>query len=99
MKVYISGPMTGIADLNRPAFARAASYLRGIGHEPVNPHDIGDAGLSWEENMRRDLRELLDCESIYLLAGWQQSKGAQFEFYVARKLGFSVVFEEEVVEV
>lgn len=40
MKVYISGPMTGIPDDNRDEFSRMASLLQANGHEPVNPHDI-----------------------------------------------------------
>ena len=30
-RVYIAGPMTGIAELNRPAFFAAEEYLRGQG--------------------------------------------------------------------
>lgn len=40
MKVYISGPIGGRPDGNRPAFAAAADVVRRAGHEPVNPHDI-----------------------------------------------------------
>lgn len=40
MKVYISGPITGIPNSNRPAFAEAAQILRLAGHEPVNPIEL-----------------------------------------------------------
>jgi hypothetical protein len=40
MRVYISGPMTGHADLNAPLFAAAAQWVAGQNREPVNPHDV-----------------------------------------------------------
>ena len=40
MRIYISGPMSGLDDDNRDEFSRMASLLQAKGHEPVNPHDI-----------------------------------------------------------
>lgn len=40
MRIYISGPMTGILDGNREAFAKEAELWRSRGHFVVNPHDI-----------------------------------------------------------
>lgn len=40
MKVYIAGPMTGIPDMNRAAFAQRAKELIALGHDPLNPLDI-----------------------------------------------------------
>ena len=37
MKLYLAGPMTGIKDLNFPAFHAEASRLRALGHIVVNP--------------------------------------------------------------
>ncbi len=38
--VYIAGPMTGIKNLNRPAFRAAAKRLRSLGFRVVNPHEL-----------------------------------------------------------
>jgi hypothetical protein len=39
MRIYVSGPVTDIVDLNRPAFDRAAATAR-AGYDTVNPLDI-----------------------------------------------------------
>ena len=38
-----------------------------------------------------DLRLLFDCEAIYLIDNWQMSKGARIEYYIAKKLGMSII--------
>lgn len=39
MKLYLAGPMTGIADFNYQAFYEAATQLRMAGHTVFNPAD------------------------------------------------------------
>lgn len=47
MKVYVAGPMRGIAEFNFPAFHAAAAYLRAEGHQVFNPaeRDIEHHGV------------------------------------------------------
>ena len=40
MRIYISGPMTGVAELNRPAFDAAEKRLTAQGHFVINPHRL-----------------------------------------------------------
>ena len=40
MRIYISGPMTGITNCNKEAFAKEAELWRSRGHFVINPHDI-----------------------------------------------------------
>ena len=54
MRIYISGPMTGLPDYNYPAFHAAAQRLTDGGHEPVSPTQIGQhPDWTWEDYMQR----------------------------------------------
>ncbi|MCM2543893.1 DUF4406 domain-containing protein [Burkholderia glumae] len=91
MKLYIAGPMSGIAELNFPAFHAEAARLRAVGFEIVNPAEINsDTSGSWIDCMRADIKQLVDCDGIALLDGWEQSKGAMVEQTLARGLGLCV---------
>ena len=41
--------------------------------------------------MRTDLLALLSCDVIYLLRGWERSKGAGVELAVAQACGMQVI--------
>tara|TARA_R110000851_G_scaffold333531_2_gene514933 strand:+ start:13417 stop:13836 length:420 start_codon:yes stop_codon:yes gene_type:complete len=92
MKIYIAGPMTGLPKLNFPTFHSVADFLRREGHTVVNPAELNvDANASWEECMRVDIRELVTCESIFLLPNWTLSRGARLEFLIASQLGMQII--------
>lgn len=89
--VYISGPMTGIPDLNFPAFNAAAERFRGVGAVVVNPAELNpEPGKSWGECMRVDIAALMKCDSIFMLAGWRLSRGATLEHHIAQSLGMNI---------
>lgn len=89
-RVYLSGPMTGVSDNNFPAFYMWAAWLRAAGYEVVSPAEIQEAG-SWEMCLRADLRELVTCDAIALMPGWEASKGANLELHVAHRVGLEVM--------
>jgi hypothetical protein len=69
--------------------------LRDKGYEVVNPFDLdwnelGKRRLTWPEYLRRDLQALLTCDGIYMIRGWQNSKGARLERNVAKRLGMKI---------
>ena len=84
MKVYISGPMTGIPDYNKTAFKAAEAALIAKGHSVVNPWDLGEVPY-WghHEYMKRDIAAMAECFGIYMLPGWLRSRGAKAEWFVA----------------
>jgi len=84
--------MTGLADLNFPAFHAEAARLRSHGHEVMNPAEINpDHTMPWKECMRRDIAALVTCDAIALLPGWEASKGATLEHHIAQALGLEIV--------
>jgi len=107
--IYIAGPMAGIPDLNRPAFAAAARALTQAGLDPRNPHDItladhpnrpcpnGYAPDSGGHSVRCWLKAavalMLTCDEVFFLCGWPESTGARVEFNLAVDLGMSRRFE------
>lgn len=110
MKVYIMGPINGFPDGNAPAFAAAADQLREMGHEPVNPHDIGPlehegpclgsptinpTAHRYGCYMVPDIHALLDCDGYTKLPGWSISKGATVENAVAIVCGKKLVVLSE----
>ena len=89
-KVYIAGPMSGYEEFNFPAFNRVEELLResyGYKHvvNPAKLHSTTD--LPWVEFLKQDLRELIDCDAVFLLKGWEKSRGATLEAFVAHTLG------------
>lgn len=88
---YIAGPMTGLPLLNFPAFNAAAAEYRAKGLEVINPVEINpDPAAVWEDCMRKDIAELMKCDSIILLPGWEKSNGATLERHIAVKLGMTI---------
>ena len=83
MKIYISGPMSGIPDNNRDEFSSMASLIQAKGHEPVNPHDIGmevDTRIknpSYLDYLKADIAVLMFCDAYVLLGRMGGQQGCQ----------------------
>lgn len=97
-RIYLSGPMTGIPDFNRPAFNTEAARLRALGYDVVNPAEINptEAQLNWHECLRNDLSALLSCDTIAMLDGWMNSNGAHLEMHVAHRIGIKIVEAKDI---
>lgn len=95
-KVYVAGPISGMPDYNRVAFAVMTDKLRKAGFEVVNPHETcrsivaeheGTEKELWIKCMRADIKQLMDCDYITLLPGWERSKGCRIEIALCKELG------------
>lgn len=91
--LYVSGRITGTQDYPQ-RFAVGCEEVRAMGYVAVSPLVNGsDPALSWHEYMKRDIRTLLACDGVYLLRGWQDSRGARLEKLIADGLDMLVVYQ------
>lgn len=86
MKIYISGPITGNPDYKKQ-FAEAAAKLRSKGHQVFDPTVWNREGLEldYEEYLILDFAMVDVADAIFMLPGWQNSKGAQREYWRAKE--------------
>lgn len=90
-RLYIAGPMTGYPDLNYPAFRAAATQLGALGYPTENPADNDDGtARTWSDYLRLAIRQMLTCDGVALLDGWEDSKGARLEVHIATEIGMPV---------
>lgn len=91
-KVFISGPMSGIKDFNKPAFDQAEQWLTHAGYSVFNPARMHfDDSWTHEQIMRIDLAALTQCDYIYMLDKWYNSKGALEEYHYAMATGIILI--------
>lgn len=101
--VYIIGPVSGIEDDNRPAFERVREELKKANPIRIVsiPHDFIATGTEWGKAMRMSINRLTGSrtnvntfeigravfDSVAMLDGWEQSKGATLEKQIAEACG------------
>jgi hypothetical protein len=94
-RVYISGPIEGVENYIK-YFGWAAERVKKMGFDPVDPaacfNPVKDV-LSRDEMMSLCFNLLEKCDYIYMLAGWQTSKGAKEELKYALDRNFDVMVE------
>jgi hypothetical protein len=101
MKVYISGPITGIKNLNKELFDLCEKVLVDNYHIALNPLKAVPFkdNKTYGQYMREDLKNLLECDAIIMLSDWRKSKGATLELKVAQMCGMRLwKFEDHEIE-
>jgi hypothetical protein len=100
-RVYVAGPMTGLPELNFPAFHAATERLRERGYIVVNPAELSvtikPEAHDWEARMRIDLAEMMRCDVVALLPGWSRSRGATLEESTASAVGIPTMHVEALL--
>ena len=93
MKVYIAGPMQGIADSNFPAFDEAKARWEAAGHHVYCPACLSRA-VPWEDDprmfMRLDLSCVMQADAVAVLPGWRDSSGSTVEVALAQFIGIPI---------
>ena len=98
--IYIAGQMAGLPNNNMRAFNDAEERLRKDGWHTINPVKFD---YVFSDALASGLLDVV-CESeraaipyldaIYLLKGWEKSKGAKRELAVALRHNLEVIVEE-----
>jgi hypothetical protein len=102
MTCYIAGPMTGYPRFNFDAFDAARDDLRSDGYDVISPADLDrDMGFDPDINevtpmlisemQRRDVDAIFRAEIVFVLDGWEKSRGARAEISLANWRGIPVV--------
>lgn len=97
MKIYIAGPISGREETASIEFEKAELKLKAQGYEVINPMKLPhNHNKAWVSYMRECLKELLDCEIIYMLRDYRDSPGARVELNLAIDLGIAVHYQDEI---
>jgi hypothetical protein len=95
-RLYISGAITGTTDY-KERFERIERMLEKVfDGNIINPVKIcSDIPLAepWESFMKRCISHLVFCDKIYMMNGWEKSRGSREELRIAQMLKLKVGFE------
>ena len=62
----------------------------------MNPTNNGlGSEASWNEHLVADVALLLECDAIYLLKDWGDSRGSRIEANIAEECGLLIVHQPE----
>jgi hypothetical protein len=90
-RLYVAGKMTGLPDFGYDAFHAAQAELEAAGYVVESPTAGGQVeGFEWLDYMRRGIGQLIRCDGVAKLAGWEDSRGARAEVGLALALGLPV---------
>lgn len=94
-KIYISGPITDMPNKNIDEFEKYEQKFNNLNFEVINPHKLHSPmqieSFTWSDFMRADIKAMMDCDLVAVLPGWDKSKGANLEVYIARSLAMPII--------
>lgn len=97
MRIYISGPMTGLPNLNKDKFNEMERVIKELGHEVINPAKLElPLSCSHDDYMSIDIPLVSLSDAICMLEGWENSEGAKEEYMHACHIGNEIISEKEI---
>lgn len=94
-RIYISGPITDNPEA-MVDFGRAQRYLESEDFEVVNPVHNAYAIPNGTHSMYMHVcfAEMDLCDGIYMLKGWENSRGANMEHARAVNKGMTIMYQK-----
>lgn len=98
-KCYNSGAISSLTYLTaRNNFLQADRTIEALlMMKPVNPMEVTwgiRPSAPWIVHMIKDILLLMGCQAVYFQQNWKQSRGALWEYKIARWLGKEMFFEK-----
>ena len=96
MKIYIAGKISGLLkEEYLPKFEKAEQELRAAGWDPVNPCKFGIPDhATTEQALPVCIKEMENCQAVYMLTCWRDSLGAIVEHSTAKHRRMDVYYQE-----
>lgn len=97
--MYISGAISNpdreVVKKNIQRFNEKEVELEKMGWDVFNPARLEvKGGASWEYYLARDLAWMFEHKpTLYMLEGWEESRGARLEYETAKLLNLNICFE------
>lgn len=92
MKIYIAGKINGLENY-KEKFKEAENKLISEGHVCMNPSILPE-GFPYEAYMPICTAMINQCEAVYMLDNWKDSRGAKVELEYAKVTGKKVLYQE-----
>ena len=93
--IFLSGPITDNEDFYLLQFKEAGEHLKRLGFIVFNPA-ILPTRMSKESLMNICLAAIKECDVVYFLPGWHESKGCAAEFEAAQNLGKPIFHADKI---
>lgn len=87
--LYVSGPMSGHPNLNKPAFHTAKAELEAVGYSVLSPADLGcGPDVPWYGAMKLAVGMMMQADAVAYLEGERHvySRGMTLELLLAQQL-------------
>ena len=95
MLVYLSGPISGDPEYKEKFRAAEESLTNGCFVTVLNPAKLSDTfpGLSERQYFTMALLLMTFADAVYMLKGWEFSKGACIEYLLAKQSGKRIMYQ------
>lgn len=92
MKVYITGPITGVNQAQK-IFDAAKLKIINQNMLPVSSMQWPiEKKSNWKLQMKFRIKQLMNCDAICLLPSWEVISRCRIEYETAKALGYQVLY-------